>query len=65
MRRHLITRKSDNHFWCGMFGWQSTSHDAQQFESMQDAYRAVRENGFREEVRVEPAEWYPAPMVPL
>ena len=64
-RRHLITRQSDGHFWCGMFGFQAEPHDAQQFDSLKSAYRSVHEIGFREPVTVEPADWYPPRMLAL
>lgn len=62
---HLITRKSDGFFWCGMFGFQQEPHDAQQWDSLRAAYAAAREINFREPVSVEPAEWYPARMLAL
>jgi hypothetical protein len=59
-RRHLITRKSDGFFWCGMFGFKKDPDDAQTFDSLHAAYReTVTIAGARcEQLTVEPADWY-------
>lgn len=59
-RRHLITRKSDNFFWCGMFGFQANSTEAQTFDSLHAAYReTVTIMGAKcDQLTVEPADWY-------
>lgn len=57
-RRHVITRKSDGFFWCGMFGFQKDPSDAQVYDSLKSAYRAVAELGAPDPVTVEPADWY-------
>ena len=59
-RRHLITRKSDGHFWCGMFGFQVEPTEAQTFDSLHSAYReTITIMGCHADLlTVEPADWY-------
>lgn len=57
-RRHLITRKSDGAFWCGMFGFQSEPRDALTFDSLRSAYIYLREICSDDSLTVEPADWY-------
>lgn len=57
-RRHLITRKTDGAFWCGMFGFQAQPDDAQIYDSIRSAHQAAREINAPDAVTVEPADWY-------
>lgn len=57
-RRHLITRKADGFFWCGMFGFQKDPADAEIYDSIRSAHRTVREVHGSDAVTVEPADWY-------
>lgn len=57
-RRHVVTRKSDGAFWCGLFGFKTDPADAQTFDSLRSAYRAIREINTREDLTVEPADWH-------
>lgn len=57
-RPHLITRKSDGAFWCGMIDrWQPLASDAEIYDSIMSAYRAA---AFvtDDPATVEPADWY-------
>jgi hypothetical protein len=59
-RRHLITRKSDGAFWCGMFGFQADPAEAQTFDSLKSAYQeTITIMGAKcDQLTVEPADWY-------